>query len=93
MLEGFSLDVIFSGDIDQNVREYSYRSTIRSDFDSPAKISEGFRSAATATVGFQCSTSARQHIGAPAKAVDQSQQCGGCEGDKLERDGAARVRQ
>ena len=40
-------------------------------------------------------TSARQHmyIGAPAKAVDQSQQCDGCEGDKLERDGAARVRQ
>ena len=42
---------------------------------------------------FQCSTSARQHIGAPAKAVDQSQQCDGCGDDKLEQDGAARVRQ
>ena len=42
---------------------------------------------------FQCSTSALQHIGAPAKAVDQSQQCDGCGDDKLEQDGAAKVRQ
>ena len=85
--------MIFSGDVHKNVREYKQRLTIRSVVDSPAKIGEGVRSAATATVVFQCSTSARQHIGAPAKAVDQSQQCDGCEGDKLERDGAARVRQ
>ena len=56
-------------------------------------MGEGVRSAATATVGFQCCTSARQHIRAPAKVADQSQQCDGCEDDKLEQGGAARVRQ
>ena len=71
----------------------SVNSVIRSVVDSPAQIGEGIRSAATATVVFQCSTSARQHIGAPAKAVDQSQQCDGCKDEKLERGDAARVRQ
>ena len=85
--------MIFSGDIHKNAREYKQRSTIRSVVDSPAKIGEGVRSAATATEVFQCSTSSRQHIGAPAKAVDQSQQCGGCGGGKLERGGAAGVGQ
>ena len=85
--------MIFSEDMIGYVREYKYRSTIRSVVDSPAKIGEGVRGAATATVVFQCSTSALQHIGAPAKAVDQSQQCDGCGEDKLEQDGAARVRQ
>ena len=33
------------------------------------------------------------YVGAPAKAVDQSQQCDGCEDDQLEQGDAARIRE
>ena len=59
LLEGFSLNVIF-----QEIFTKTYgsvNSVIRSVVDSPARISKVFRSAATATVVFQCSMSARQH--------------------------------